>query len=293
MEIEPVAFFRSPFPTKFGIPRQSGLVPDLAGTIVFREGFNREEGIRGLEGFAYIWLIWGFSANPDGGTAAGTTPGTSVHREGETTGGRYGGSLLVRPPRLGGNRSVGVFASRSPFRPNGLGLSAVRLEAIGEGPVLHVRGADLLDGTPIYDIKPYLPYTDAHPQAAAGFTDSVPRNRLHVRFPRALQETFLEIRRSPLPAPACDAPDQPFGTEGRTEPRQEAGEALETLVAVLEQDPRPAYQQTPGRRYGLAFDGADIGFRVEGNTLTVTDVKEFSPEGDVSKSLSEPAQKEN
>lgn len=161
--ITPVAFFRSPFSSKFGVPRQSGVVEELEGRIVFTREFAREEAIRGLEGFDYLWLIWGFSGNE----------------------GKW--SLTVRPPRLGGNKSVGVFASRSPFRPNGLGLSSAKIIDIDlngpEGPAIIVAGADLMDGTPIYDIKPYVAYSDAHEGARSGFTDETAWHEAEVNFP--------------------------------------------------------------------------------------------------------------
>ena len=227
MEITPIAYFRSPFGTKFGIPRQAGLVEGLRGRIVFEPGFRSAEAIRGLEGFDYIWLVWGFSENP-----------------------RSSFKATVRPPRLGGNERVGVFASRSPFRPNSLGISSVRLDSIDldakgpdgkpVGPVLEVLGADLMDGTPIYDIKPYVEYSDSHPGVRSGFVDSRSWESLEVVFP-----------------------------EGCANP----GIDLDVLRSVLELDPRPGYHDDPDKTYGMTFEGFDIRFRVEGNTLFVTGIE--------------------
>lgn len=226
MNIEPIAYFRSPLTSKFGIPRQSGLVPDLSGHIVFTPEFRHEEAIRGLEEFDYLWIIWEFSQAvlPDG---------------------RQNVALTVRPPRLGGNKRVGVFASRSPFRPNSLGLSSVRVDRIemtsDKGPVIHVLGADLMDGTPIYDIKPYITYADSHPEARSGFVDSKGWNPLTVNIPENL--------------------------EGQLSAQQ-----LKALKEVLAQDPRPRYHNDPERTYGMPFDGLDIRFQVNGNVLTVTEI---------------------
>lgn len=223
MEITPIAYIRSDFQEKFGIPRQSGLVEALRAEVVFAPEYRVPEAVRGLEDFSHIWLIWEFS---------------QARRE--------GWSPTVRPPRLGGNRRLGVFATRAPFRPNALGLSAVRLEAVepdtSQGPVLHVSGADLLDGTPIYDIKPYLPYADAHPEASGGFTDRTPRSLLAVECPPALLE-------------------------------QVPPEKREALLAVLAQDPRPSYQDDPDRVYGMAFAGLQVRFTVGGNMLTVREIE--------------------
>lgn len=222
MEIYPIAHICSDFREKFGIPRQSGLVEALRATIVFEPPYRDASAVRGLEEFSHLWLIWEFS---------------KARRE--------GWSPTVRPPRLGGNKRVGVFATRSPFRPNALGLSAVTLEAVepdGElGPVLHVAGADLLDGTPIYDIKPYLPYADARPEARGGFTDAVERRLLTVQCPPELLER--------IPA-----------------------EKREALLAVLAQDPRPSYQTDPERVYGMAFAGSEVRFTVSDRILTVGDI---------------------
>ena len=274
MNIKPIAYFRSPLTSKFGIPRQSGVVEDLVGEIVFEKEFSSPDAIRGLEGFDYIWLIWGFSANK------------------HTSNG-----LTVRPPRLGGNERLGVFATRSPFRPNPIGLSCVKLMATASPPASHiledtqsstslrregaanalkeqsqndstinesapslrgksdvdnigvcaraggeavllVLGADLMDGTPIYDIKPYIPYADAHPDARGGFTDNNDWKPLEVIIPEDIANTF-----SP--------------TE------------LSSLRGVLSQDPRPQYHNDPNRIYGMPFAGRDVKFKVEGNILTV------------------------
>ena len=221
MEIKPVADYHGPLTTKFGIPRQSSLI-DLPGEIVFRPAFRSPDAVRGLEGFDRIWLIWEFSDNPDAKTFQAT----------------------VRPPRLGGNTSLGVFATRSPFRPNRLGLSCVELVRIDpEGPVLHVKGADLMDGTPIYDIKPYVPYADAFPEARGGFTDTSAWEPLQVEFSPAALEVLA----------AQPAPD-----------------VLRTrLEQVLAQDPRPRFHHDPDRLYGMPFGPFDIRFQVKGDTLIV------------------------
>ena len=222
MEMHPIAHMRSDFPTKFGIPRQSGLVEELRSMIVFEPEYRSEDALRGIEDFSHLWLIWQFSQAV-----------------------REGWSPTVRPPRLGGNTRMGVFATRSPFRPNNLGLSCVRLLEVKHtqqyGTVLIVGGADLLDGTPIFDIKPYIPYSDSRPEAAGGFTDRVGNFLLDVKFPKALLEK--------LPADKQAA-----------------------AVGVLSHDPRPSYQRKPGRVYGLNFAGFDIRFTVEGTVLTVQSV---------------------
>lgn len=220
--IEPVARMRSDFATKFGIPRQSGLVADLRSTIVFEPKYRNPEALRGIEGYDYLWLIWQFSE--------------AVRKEWSPT---------VRPPRLGGNARMGVFATRSPFRPNSLGLSCVRLLEVEHtqefGTVLHVGGADLMDGTPIFDVKPYVPYADSHPDAKGGFTDGAGEYLLQVDFPQTLLEKLPEEKRS-------------------------------AAVGVLSHDPRPSYQRKPGRIYGLNFAGWDIRFTVDGDILTVVDI---------------------
>ena len=222
MNIQPIAFFRSPLTSKFGIPRQSGLATSLPGRIEFEPDYRHEEAIRGLEGFSHLWIIWEFSANRH--EAAG---------------------LTVRPPRLGGNERLGVFATRSPFRPNGLGLSCVRLKSIEmtaqKGPVIHVEGADLMDGTPIYDLKPYVVYTDAHPDARCGFVDDREWSPLEVEMPPQLLSKFT-------------------------------ADELKGLVQVLSQDPRPRYHDDPTRIYGMPFAGRDVHFRVEGQRLFVVEV---------------------
>ena len=219
MNIHPIAYFRSPFSSKFGIPKQSGLVEELEGRIVFAPEYRNADYIRGLQGFDYIWLIWEFSDNRH--------PSKSP---------------VVRPPVLGGNERVGVFATRSPFRPNALGLSSVRIQQIEldstSGPVIHVLGADLMDGTPIYDIKPYIVYADCHPDARSGFVDSRSWPKLEVVIPEEIAKNY-----------------QP--------------ERLSVLRKILELDPRPHYQNDPQRIYGMPFDGTDVRFFVENGVLTV------------------------
>lgn len=221
-EISIIARIHTDFATKFGVPRQSGLVDDLEGRIVFEREFRRSDALRGIDRFSHLWLIWKFS---------------------ETL--RTNWSPTVRPPRLGGNARLGVFATRSPFRPNGLALSSVRLQRVEwdtpEGAVLVVRGADLMDGTPIFDIKPYLPYTDIHPDATGGFTDQVERGLLEVAIPDGLLAKVPEEKRK-------------------------------ALAGVLAQDPRPSYQHDPCRLYGMEFAGMQVRFRVEGNRLEVVEI---------------------
>lgn len=222
LELKQIAHICSPFPTKFGIPRQSGLVDALRATVVFEPEFRNADALRGLEGFSHLWLIWEFSEAR-----------------------RDGWSPTVRPPRLGGNARMGVFATRSPFRPNPLGLSCVRLGGIRHdaalGAVLDVSGADLMDGTPIYDVKPYLPYADCKPEAVGGFAASGEGRLLTVR----ADETLLA------------------GLPARTR---------EALLGVLAHDPRPSYQNDPDRVYGMAFGGCEVRFSVDGETLTVRSV---------------------
>ena len=215
--MEPIAHIRSPFAEKFGVPRQGNLAPHVVGEIVFEPSYRNAECVRGLECFSHLWLIWGFHRN-----------GTEWHP-------------TVRPPRLGGNTRLGVFATRSPFRPNGLGLSAVRLLSVEQGPMLRVSGADLVDGTPIFDIKPYIPYADSIPDAAAGFTASAPWEPLQVQLPPSLP---------PQATPAW----------------------VEAVTEVLAQDPRPAYQEDPEREYHLVLLPLEITFKVQGGTAVVTRV---------------------
>lgn len=215
--IRPVAYYRGPFGSKFGIPRQSSLAPDIRGRIVFTETFRVREALRGLEGFSHIWLIWGFSANK------------AAKGEWQPT---------VRPPRLGGNAAMGVWATRSPYRPNPLGLSCVEVEGL-DGMDILVRGADLMDGTPIYDIKPYIAYADSRPDAVSGFAPAAPERRLKVVIP----------------------PQLPLSPAQR--------QALEEILAL---DPRPAYQDAEDRVYGILYDGMDVRFRVADGTLTVTGI---------------------
>ena len=224
MNIEPIAVFHSPFNSKFGIPKQSGIVEALKGEIIFLPTYRNPDALRGLEAFDYLWLIWEFSANR--------------HRA---------NSLMVRPPRLGGNEKVGVFASRSPFRPNGLGLSSVKIETIewetSRGPIIHVLGADLMDATPIYDIKPYITYADAHVDARSGFVDRHQWKRLDVVIGSKAQDFLL--------------------SHGFDVAR------IDELKSILAEDPRPQYQDDPDKIYGMPFAGIDVHFRVRGNVLTV------------------------
>ena len=219
------ARMRSDFPTKFGIPRQPHLVEELHSTIVFEPEYRNAAALRGIEGFSHLRVIWLFSEAV-----------------------RSGWSPTVRPPRLGGNTRIGVFAPRSPFRPNNLGLSCVKLLGVemtkALGPVIHVSGADLMDGTPIFDIKPYIPYADAHPEALGGFTDTAGEFILNVDFPEALLKMLPESKRA-------------------------------AAIGVLSHDPRPSYQRKPGRVYGLPFAGFDIRFTVEDDTLTVCQVEKL------------------
>lgn len=218
-EMKIIARISTPFKTKFGIPRQSGVAPDVKGEIMFEPDYREIEAVRGLEGFSHIWLIWCFS---------------------ESVSDKW--SPTVRPPRLGGNVRMGVFATRSPFRPNPIGLSSVVLERIeytdDRGPVLHVRGADLMDGTPIFDIKPYVAYADSHPDASGGFTDTAEFKKLCVEL-----------------------------GDGVTPPLSEG------LIEVLENDPRPRYHDDPERVYGMEYDGCEVKFRVRGDTLTVIEIR--------------------
>ena len=222
MTITPIAHFHSPFASKFGIPKQSGLVEELEGSIVFCPEYRNADALRGLDDFDYLWLIWGFSANKHAAT-----------------------SLVVRPPLLGGNEKMGVFATRSPFRPNALGLSSVRISRIEtdttRGPVITVVGADLMDGTPIYDIKPYIPYADSHPEAKGGFTDTHAICRLTVVIPDCFHHLFSQSQ-------------------------------LLALYKVLELDPRPHYHKSGQKEYGMPYMDYDVHFTVNDGVLTVTDV---------------------
>ena len=217
-----IARIHTDFPTKFGIPRQSGIIPSLQGKIVFEPEYRNADAVRGLEDFSHIWLLWEFSEAV-----------------------RDSWSPTVRPPRLGGNVRKGVFATRSPFRPNPIGLSSVRLEKVDIdpvfGPVLYVSGADLMDGTPIYDIKPYIAYTDSHPDAVSGFASTPAEYLLDVDFPEELLQKIPEKQR-------------------------------ESLIDVLAHDPRPQYQDDPERVYGMEFGGMEIKFKVEGMLLSVVSV---------------------
>lgn len=218
-----VARIRSDFPTKFGIPRQSGLVEALKASVIFEPEYRNPDALRGLEGFSHLWLIWQFSEAV-----------------------RDGWSPTVRPPRLGGNTRMGVFATRSPFRPNPIGLSCVRLERVEQhpalGPVLLVSGADLMDGTPILDLKPYLPYADCRPEASCGFAGPDGGKLLEVELPERLRALVPEEKR-------------------------------DALLGILARDPRPSYQQDPGRVYGMDFAGLNIRFSVEGQVLRVCGVR--------------------
>lgn len=222
VDIQIIARMKSDFPTKFGIPRQSGLVDALRSTIVFEPEFRNPDALRGIEQYSHLWIIWQFSE--------------AVRQQWSPT---------VRPPRLGGNTRMGVFATRSPFRPNSIGMSCVKLIGLEQTPdkgtVIYVSGADLMDGTPIFDIKPYIPYSDCHMDAVGGFTDSANDFILNVNFPPDLLEKIPADKR-------------------------------EALVGVLSHDPRPSYQRTPDRIYGLSFAGFDVRFTVDCSTLFVKEV---------------------
>lgn len=226
-EITPIAHIRTDFPEKFGIPRQSGLVPGLRGEIIFEEGYRNDDALRGIEGFSHLWLVFDFS---------------EAHREEFVP--------TVRPPRLGGNERIGVFASRSPFRPNSLGLSSVRLCEVKKGTkwgtTLIVSGADLLDKTPIYDIKPYIPYADCHTDAVGAYTETVEKKVLSVTVPDEVKRIL--------------------------------GEKLDAVLGCIAQDPRPSYQDDPERIYSMAFSGFDVRFRVERETAYVIKADERGEE---------------
>ena len=217
-----IAHIYTDFPEKFGIPRQSGIIQELEGKIVFTPEYRNPEALRGLEDFSHIWLLWQFSE--------------AVREDWKPT---------VRPPLLGGNKRMGVFATRSPFRPNSIGLSSVRLDRVemteNEGTVLYVKGADLMNGTPIYDIKPYLPYADSHPDAVGGFTETLSERKLEVDFPEELLNKVPEEKRK-------------------------------ALIKVLACDPRPSYQNDGERVYGLPFGGVEVNFRVNGKVLRVVSI---------------------
>ena len=222
-----IAHIYNEYETKFGVPRQSGLVTAAVSRIVFAPEYRNPDALRGLEDYSHLWLIWEFSEAR-----------------------RDSWSLTVRPPRLGGNTRMGVFATRSPFRPNPVGLSCVKIERIEpqtkDGPVIFVSGADLMNGTPIYDIKPYLPYADCHPEAKGGFAEAVERKRLEVDCPKELLAQIPEIHRA-------------------------------AVLEILAQDPRPSYQHDPERTYGMAYAGMDIRFRVDGGRLTVVEIAAKAP----------------
>jgi len=224
-----IARIKSDYHEKFGIPRQSGLVQSMRSIIRFEPEFRNAEALRGLEGFSHLWIVWIFSENI-----------------------RETWSPTVRPPRLGGNKRLGVFATRSSFRPNPIALSCVKIEQINidgaEGPEIIVSGADLLDGTPIVDIKPYLPYADAHPEAVGGFADTVLRNKIHVKESDVLNKLSPEKRTA--------------------------------LIEILEQDPRPAYQNNPDRIYGFSFADSEIKFKVAGDELEVVSIEKNAPQKD-------------
>ena len=222
ISITPIATMKSDFKSKFGIPRQSGLVESLHSTIIFEPEYRNADALRGIEEFSHLWIIWHFSQN--------------VRNEWSPT---------VRPPRLGGNQRLGVFATRSPFRPNNLGLSCVQLLGVEHtteyGTILHIGGADLMDGTPIFDIKPYVPYSDCKPDASGGFTSNITRETLSVNFPSNLLESIPQSKHA-------------------------------AIIGVLAQDPRPSYQSDPNRIYGLPFDNFDIRFQVKDKVLHVIEV---------------------
>lgn len=217
-----IGHIKSDFKEKFGIPRQSGIVESVKAVVIMEPEYRNSHAFNGIEGFSHIWLLWQFSQNI-----------------------RDTWSPTVLPPRLGGKTHVGVFATRSPFRPNSIGLSCVKLDSYEitkeHGPVLHVSGADMMDGTPIYDIKPYLPYTDSHPDALSGFAGNIGDYRLKVEFPEELLKLLPENK-------------------------------IQTIIDVLAEDPRPSYQNDPERRYGMSFGGFDIRFRVNERTLRVCEV---------------------
>ena len=280
MFIEPIARFWSPFKTKFGIPRQAGLVPELKGKIVFESGFRSADAVRGLEWFDYIWLIWGFSGNKPRSVAE-PAEASGALRQAQRPKTPF--QATVRPPRLGGNERIGVFASRSPFRPNGLGLSSVRIESIeydakdetGKqlGPVINVLGADLMDGTPIYDIKPYVAYADSHPDASSGFVDDKEWKPLKVVFALPVTSTgsVTDALCSTSPSPVTELVEVTEPAEVTVQGWNEAD--IETLRKVLAQDPRPRCQNDPNKVYGMIFNDMDVRFKVSEDVLTVVEIK--------------------
>lgn len=230
MILKPIARIETDFPTKFGIPRQSGLVSDLIGKIIFENEYRNPDALRGLEGFSHLWIIWGFN----GEFASASDNDTNSW------------SPTVRPPRLGGNTRVGVFASRSPNRPNPIGLSCVKIHSIEKDPkhgtVIYVTGIDMLNNTPIYDIKPYLPHIDAIPDAVGSYSTDAAGYKLSVICPSHILELIPEEKRN-------------------------------ALVSLLENDPRPSYHSDETREYGFTFAGFEVCFKVKNNDLTVTDIK--------------------
>ena len=227
MKINPIAYIHTAFPEKFGVPRQSGLAGNLQGTIIFEKEYRNPDALRGLDGFSHLWLIWEFSAN------------RRAQGEWQPT---------VRPPRLGGNASMGVFATRSPFRPNPLGLSCVKITGIDmesvHGPLIHVAGADLMDGTPIYDIKPYIRYADARPEAVCGYVDDLHERSLKVVLPSELSAKIIDK------------------------------EIIPSLIETLRLDPRPSYHDDPEREYGMSFYKYNVRFKVDGHVLEVIAVEQ-------------------
>jgi tRNA-Thr(GGU) m(6)t(6)A37 methyltransferase TsaA len=226
MEIEPIAYIKTDFKEKFGIPRQSSLASNTVGKITFKKEFRNSDALKGLEGFSHLWLIWEFSANSNKSD---------------------GWSPLVRPPRLGGNTYMGVFATRSPFRPNSLGLSCVKIHSIDfdspDGPFIYVMGADMMDGTPIYDIKPYIKYADSHPDALCGYADEIPKNTLEVKLSEKIKETFKDA------------------------------DFINTLTEVLQLDPRPSYHNDPNRIYGMLYGNYNVKFTVKEDILEIIEIQ--------------------
>ena len=226
MEIEPIAYIKTEFKEKFGIPRQSSLASNTVGKIIFNKEFRNPDALKGLEGFSHLWLIWEFSANS--------------HKS-------EGWSHLVRPPRLGGNKYMGVFATRSPFRPNSLGLSCVKIHSIDfdspDGPFIYVLGADLMDGTPIYDIKPYIRYADSHPEAVCGYVDEIENTKLQVKLSGKIKETFKDA------------------------------DFINSLTEVLQLDPRPSYHNDPNRIYGMLYGNYNVKFTVKEDILEIIEIQ--------------------